>query len=261
MELMNNDIDKREIERILFEISSLDFLENEIENQIEYIFESNKRNYLEFYLEKYKFVKSNIDVTSYPNIEDLDDMKEEMKYNKNRFITDILLKVCDKFDIQIDGDENNTKIAKTLYKFFVIDYKENLKIFFLNIIKKNKQSIIKELKARKRNRDIGLSASKSKYINTNDAIIINNLEFILMDIISSMEFDGDFIDYIINYDDNINYMNISKLIEKEKIILTQETFECFISPFINREEGYTDIISEIVIMLVENTKQRELDLF
>lgn len=250
-------INDSESEEILFNMSSEDFIENEIMNQLndEGIFNSYKRDHVEFYLEKYKFMKLKfIDNEN-------SDFLDTLKYNKEEFISNVAEAICDKFNINMETDDMTTKNTKILYTFFVLNYKDNLKELFINVLKKNKQVIIKEIKTRKRHRDIGITASKAKFYNNNDAFIINNLDYILFNIIPSMEFDSDFIDYIIDYDDNINYNNMRKLIDNSKIELDSDTFKSFIEPFMEHCEGYTDVVSEIVIKLTSDAKQNEISIF
>lgn len=244
-------VNDNEIEEILFNMSSDDFLENEVRSQLdEGIFVTNKRDHLEFYIEKYKFIKS--------SSLDTGDFIENLKYNKEEFVRDVVYAISEKFEIEYDVADVDTKMAKILYMFFVINYKENLSEFMINIIKKNKQTIIKELKNRKRTRDIGSSASKSKFYNNNDAFIINNIDYILFNIVPSIELDGEFINYIIKYDDNINYNNVGKMIENNKIMLTEDSYKSFIEPFLNRDEGYSDVISDIIIKLTNGAKQNDI---
>lgn len=248
-------IGESETEEILFNMSSDDFLENEIMEQLseDGMFNSHKRNHVEFYLEKYKFMKLNYADTD-------TDFLENLKYKKNEFVESVINAICDKFDIGIEEEALTTKNAKTLYTFFVIDYKDNLKELFINVLKKNKQLIIKELKARKRHRDIGTNASKAKFYNTNDAFIINNIEYILFDIIPSIEFGEEFIDYIVDYDDNINYSNLRKMIDNNIIDLDSDSFKAFINPFVEHYDGYSEVISDIIIKLTSDAKQNDISI-
>lgn len=246
-------VNDNEIEEILFNMSSSDFLENEVRSQLgDGIFITDKRDHLEFYIEKYKFIKA--------NCTDTDDLMANLKYNKEEFVNDVIDAICTKFEIDYDVENNTTKMAKVLYTFFVINYKDNLSEFMINLIKKNKQIIIKELKSRKRHRDIGVSASKSKFYNNNDAFIINNIDYILFNILPSIELDGDYINYIINYDDNINYNNMNKLISSDSISLSSDSYRAFISPFLDRDNGYSDVISEIIIKLTSGAKQNDISI-
>lgn len=251
-----DDVDQEETEEMIFEMSSDEFLENEIEEQMSTeIFNETKRNYVEIYIEKYKYLKG--------LYEDDDETLLELKENKTNFINSIRDRISEIFSINIDTDnEKQTKITKNIYNFFVMNYSENIKSFFINYIEKNKKIIINELKRQKsKSRDVSSIAAKTKFVNSNEAMIINNISSILFDIIPSSGLGSDFIDYIIDYDDDITNLNIQKFIEDGVISIDEDTFRSFIDPFVNRNEGYSEIISEIIIEFSQMIKQNDIDIF
>ena len=127
----------KEIEEMLFDMSTDEFIENEIETQMNeeiFIDSEKKRNYVELYIEKFKYLK-----TIY--VDDPDTL-EELEENKNSFIENIINSISSKFNFEVDDEAISKKMAKTLYNFFIIDYTDNLKEFFLNFLQKNKKSII-----------------------------------------------------------------------------------------------------------------------
>ena len=229
-----------EAESILFDIGNEDFIKNEINSQIENIFNTDKRNYIEFYLEKYKFLKK------FYEEEGNDEKLEDIKNNKIDFLFSMIEKISETFNIEYSEEDLTKKMVKSLYNFFIVNYVDNLQSMFLNIIRVNKKTIIKELKNQKPKRDVGSIANRAKF-NPNDAIIINNIQEILTDLIPNMGIDNKFIDYIINYDDSLDNQNIKKLITKEKISIND--FNAFIEPFIDQHDGYSIIISNIIIEL------------
>ena len=246
----------KEIEEMLFDMSTDEFIENEIETQMNeeiFIDSEKKRNYVELYIEKFKYLK-----TIY--VDDPDTL-EELEENKNSFIENIINSISSKFNFEVDEEAMSKKMAKTLYNFFIIDYTDNLKEFFLNFLQKNKKSIILELKANKSKvRDISTIASKIKYFNINDALIINNINSVLLNIIPSIV-DESFLTYILDYDDSITNKNIKKLINKEDITISKETFDAYLEPFVDEWDGYTSIITDIILELSKQIKQNDINIF
>ena len=242
-------------EEMLYDMSSEEFVEDEIGSQVSInIFDSQKRNYVEFYIEKYKYLKSLYE----DDVERMPDLRE----NKEQFIDNIICMISDKFNIEIDEEHKSTKMAKTLYNFFVLNYLDNMEAFFFNYIQKNKKSIITEIKRTKTKvRDITTIASKSKFQNSNDALIINNISYILFDLIPSIELGQEFMDYILNYDDDITNTNMEKLIDKEYISIDNDTYQAFIEPFVERHDGYSVLISNLIMRLYSEVKEHQLNIF
>lgn len=254
----NEEDEKTEkIEEMLFDMSTDDFIENEIDNQMTediFIDSANKRNYVELYIEKYKYLKSLYK-------ENKEEELETLEENKNAFIDNIINKIATEFSVEVDDEAFGKKMAKTLYNFFVINYTDNLKDFFINFLQKNKKSIVNYLKNHKsKNRDITSIASKIKYFNSNDALIINNVSNILKTIIPSM-CDKTFINYIIDYDDCTVNKNMKKFIENEDIIISDETYNSFLKPFIDEYDDYSTIITDITLELANSIKQNNIDVF
>lgn len=250
----DNMDEQREIEGMLFEMSTDDFFENEIATQLnEEIFSESKRNYVEMYIEKFKYLK---DVYG-----DDSELVEDLKENKGRFIENIVDNICEKFGITIDENEINNKMAKSLYNFFVVYYNDNLKNFFINYMQKNKKMILAEIKKQKSKvRDVTTLASKVKYNNSNDAAIINNIQYILFNIIPSMELGGEFIKFVIDYDDTTTNIYIQKMLEKGIMEVDNDTFEAFLKPFLDMEDGYSNIISEIIITTSANIQKNDINI-
>ena len=241
-----------DLDEMLFSMNSEEFLENEVLEQISNLFESNKIDYLSSYISKYKYYKK-----EYEENEDFVEGLKERKIDTVKFIIEV---ICEKFSIDIDVDDYKTKIAKTLYKFFVIDYKENLITFFINYINSNKKAIVAEIKSLKRGRDISNIVSKSKFANNNDALIINNINYILLDLITSMTEDDSNLDLVIDADDDVTSLNLRDLLNNE-IIKFNGTFSMFVGPFIEKEDGYSEIVSEIVLRLSQDAKLLPINIF
>lgn len=241
-----------DIEDILYSMNNEEFSKDELEDQLgESIFSSYKTNYLESYLEKYKFYKEEFE----ENQEFLDSLKQ----SKDQLILDIIDIISEKFCFEVDDESKTKKVAKAIYNFFVIDYKENLETFFFNFIEKNKKMIITDIKQRKRKKDISTVANKMKF-NNNDALIIDNIVYIMTELIPSISEDN-FLDYILDDDDTMTNIAIRKFIEKEKISLTEDSYSAFLDAFIGEEDGWTEIISDIVSKYVQNANELDIDIF
>lgn len=242
-----------EIEEILYSMNNEEFSMDELENQLgEDIFSSNKNNYLESYLQKYKFYKDEYEA----NEEFVNSLKEK----KDELILEIIEYISDKFSIEVDDENKSKKVAVALYNFFVIDYKDNLETFFYNYIEKNKKMIVADLKKQKKQKDISTTANKMKFTNPNDGIIVDNIVFILTELIPSIE-NEDFMDYILSDDDTVTNISIRKFIDKEYISIDIETYLAFIDPFVGEDDGWSEVISDLVMRYTEESSQNEIDIF
>lgn len=242
----------RELEEILYKMNTEDFLETELTEQLnEEIFSDNKTNYIESYMSKYKFYKNEYEAN--------DDFTERLKNNKDNLIESVIEQICDKFCLEVDEEDRNTKLARVIYEFFVIDYRENLKSLFMNYINNNKKSIISVLKKEKKRRDISMVASKLKFANSNDALIIGNVSFIINEILNNEQIEN-FIDLIISDDDSVVNLKIKEYVDSEKIAITEDTYNAFVAPYFDEELGWSDIISEIEIEMCQNAAQVDLDI-
>lgn len=255
--MVNNDDfqfeNQSELDDILYSMNCEDFLENEVEDQLdEGIFSNKKVDYLDNYLSKYKFYKKEYEANA--------EFVESLKDKKDNTIEFILNSVSDKFNFIIDEDSRTKKMAKTIYEFFVLDYRRNLKTMVINYINDNKKTIIPELKKKKKGKDISTTASKMNFANTNDALIINNVKYIIDEIIPNC-LNEDFIELILDSDDSVANINMRDFIDENKITIDNQTFLSFIHPLINEEDGWSDIISDIVIKLTKNANLVDIDIF
>lgn len=242
-----------ELDEILYKMNSEDFIETELEKQLgEEIFSDYKTDYLDSYMTKYKFYKNEYNAN--------DGFTESLKQNKDQLIEYVIDEIAEKFGIIVDEDCKNTRMAKTLYNFYVIDYKENLKNLFLNYINNNKKAILNVIKKEKRRKDISAIASKIIFANGNDALIIGNVSYIINEIIIGTDIE-DFMDMIIDADDNVTNLKIKDYLLKSKISLTEDSFNAFLEPYIDEESGWSDIISIITIELNEKAVKSDVDIY
>ena len=100
---------------------------------------------------------------------------------------------------------------------------------------------------------------KNNFSNPNDAIIVDNIADILFNIIPSIE-DEDWINYILDDDDTVTNISIRKFIEEEIMEINLDTFNAFIDPFVGQEEGWSEVMNDIVLRYVEKNSNSDNDL-
>jgi hypothetical protein len=254
--MLNEDFESEnssELDEILYSMNSEDFLENEVEEQLgDGIFSDKKTNYVKKYIGKYKYFKN-----EYSENQEFIESLSEKKDDVRDFILD---KISDKFEITVDDESKKMRVARALYEFFVVDYKGNLETLILNYINNNKKDIVTEIKRNKKGKDISSTAGKMKYSNNNDAILINNINMVIFDIMPC-NLDENFLDLIIGTDDSVSNITIRDLIDNNDITIDNDTMTAFIEPLIDKDDGYSDVVSNVVIELNNNAKLVDLDIF
>lgn len=252
--MLNEDFETEnssELDDILYSMNSEDFLENEVEEQLdEGIFSDKKTNYVEKYISKFKYFKN-----EYSENQEFIESLNEKKDGVRDFILD---QISNKFEIVIDDESKKMRVARALYEFFIVDYKDNLETLILNYINNNKKDIIAEVKRNKKGKDISSTAGKMKFSNNNDAIIINNITMIIFDIMPE-NLDEDFLNLILDTDDSVSNLAIKDLIDNNDITIDDDTMKAFIAPLIDKDDGYSDVVSNVVIELNNNAKLVDFD--
>jgi len=211
----------------------LDFIVESVKEQVSELMESSsKKNYL-------KSFESNIDNS------ELND--EERKVMRENMYSEIINIISERFNIQINkSDVSNREIAKNLYKFFVINYIENVEQFLEIYIIENKKDIVAELERKEINskRIEGISSKKI-------AIILNNISFVI-DIIANSEISfKEFLTYIDRHPESKSAT--SELLDylDETIEYTDDIMEFVMNQLINEEEGFGNIYTELQRRLFE----------
>ena len=211
----------------------LDFIVESVKEQVSELMESSsKNNYL-------KSFESNIDNS------ELND--EERKVMRENMYSEIINIISERFNIQINkSDVSNREIAKNLYKFFVINYIENVEQFLEIYIIENKKDIVAELERKEINskRIEGISSKKI-------AIILNNISFVI-DIIANSEISfKEFLTYIDRHPESKSAT--SELLDylDETIEYTDDIMEFVMNQLINEEEGFGNIYTELQRRLFE----------
>ena len=211
----------------------LDLITENIKEQVEELMESSsKRNYL-------KVFEKNID-----NSELSDEEKISIKESMYNEIVDI---IAERFNIQIDKETASIKaLAKNLYKFFVLNYCENVEQFLESYIIENKKDIVAELERKDINskRIEGISSKKM-------AMILNNISFVIEIIASSNITFREFLQYINRHPDSnstpaelLDYMD-------ETIEYADDIIDFIMKQLVNEEEGFGNIYTELQKKLFE----------
>lgn len=211
----------------------LDFIIESIKEQCTDLMESSsKRNYL-------KLFENKIDAS------DLDE--DERQTMRETIYSQIIDIIADNFKIEIDKSTiSNKQLAKNLYKFFILNYVENVEQFLEIYIIENKKDIVAELE-RKNINSKRIEGIPSKKI----AIILNNISFVI-DIISNSH---------ITFEDFLRYINrhpeskasSEELLEylDETIEYTDDIMDFIMEKLINEEEGFANIYTELQRRLYE----------
>lgn len=211
----------------------LDFIVESIKDQVSELMESSsKKNYL-------KSFEKNIDNSDLP-----EDERETMRQNMYNEIIDI---ISARFNIQIDKDTvSNRELSKNLYKFFVINYVDNVEHFLESYIIENKKEIVTELERKDVNskRIEGIASKKM-------AIILNNISFVIDIIANSNITFREFLTYITRHPESsssceelLDYMD-------ETIEYADDIVSFIMDQLVNEEEGFGNIYTELQRNLFE----------
>lgn len=208
----------------------IDYLIDQINDQLDNLLSSsNKKNFLK------SFEKQLNTVSLMETESDIKSIRESV-YNL------IIENITEKFDMKIDIDNADIKkVAKQFYKFFVLNYIDNLSYFIKSYIVENLDDIIFDLK-------------HLDHINTKKINGINNLNINMI-----MNNIGDVVDIIYNknldFSDFLYYLGLhpesSSCVEEMKDYLNyviedaDSVTQKLIEPLINEEEGFGEIFVNI----------------
>lgn len=205
----------------------LDYIMECIDEQINELMESSsKKDYLKTFENKIK------------NSE----LAEDERYDtREAMYNDIIDVITDKFGIEIDKSNVSTKeLAKNLYRFFVINYNENVEQFLEIYIIENKKDIVEELERR------DITAKRVEGIQSKKiGMILNNISFVIDYIASTNISFLEFLKYIDRHPESrastnelIDYMDgtIEDADDVIKFIMDQ---------LVNEESGFGNIYTEL----------------
>lgn len=209
----------------------IDYIEESIEDQLTNLLTiENKQNYLKIFDKQLK--DSDIDENR------LKDIKESVYLS-------IIDEISNKFNIEIDTENANIKrLGKTMYKFFVMDYSENLVYFLEMYILENKEFITSEL-------------SKLGYINTKKidnidesmSIVLKNLSEVI-NIINSQDIDfSDYLSYISMHSEANAAVEEMIDMVNDCVEDSDEVFTLIIKPLVDEDEGFGEVFTELQMNL------------
>lgn len=212
----------------------------------------NGNNYIETFETRYNTL-----ITRYEETE----LGTTLKATSEEFYNNINNELNKEKGIQSNIDLSiNKLIIKTLYEFFVLDYKENLINFLFNYIYRNKKSIIANYEDDKKTVDY--ISLKKILKNKSDIIILSNLYSIVNDI-SNMDIDyKDLIQTIIEDDPSEmnNYILHNLLVKKEftdKIFIEKDFVSKFLLPLRMKQDGYAQVISKLQFKIYNSSIKKE----
>lgn len=239
MQDLQESLDKAVSDQKLNDLD-IDFYYEGIESQLDNLLSiSSKKNYLK------KFENKIDDPESfYP---------DEIEQTKEIMYNDIINMISEKLGFEIDKDEVSlSKLAKTLYKFFVLNYTENITYFLEMFILENKKDICRELENR------SATSKRIEGVDSKIALILNNISDTI-EIIDGMNISfGEFIEYINKHPEATSSAN--DMIEYEKDIMsdTDDLMKTIFTELMNEEEGFGKIYTDLQLNIFERFKSPDM---
>ena len=235
--------DAIEMSRADHEIDNLDidYITESIESQLETLLtDSSKKNYLKKFIDKSDKLMKN-----HP------DKSDEINNLKETIYTHIINAICAKFDISVDDYSlhylsNTYKFIKTIYKFFVIEYIENITNFIEMYIVENRSSIVDELSVINEN----LRNKKISEVDQQTSVILNNVDSVI-EIISNHNLGmDDFLEYLNKHPDSTaSCLNMIEYCNSGLIIDADNIFKYIIKSLVNEDEGFSNIYTLLQLNL------------
>lgn len=239
MQNLQESLDKATSEQKL-EDFDIEFYYEGIESQLDNLLSmSSKKNYLKKFENKINDPES-----FYP---------DEIVETKDVMYNDVINMISNRLGFEIDKSEVSLgKLAKTLYKFFVLNYTDNITYFLEMFILENKKDICRELENR------SSSSKRIEGVDSKIALILNNISDTI-EIIKSMDISfGEYIEYINKHSDASSSVN--DMIEYEHDLITEsdEIMEGIFNELLNEEEGFGKIYTDLQINIFERFKSSDM---
>lgn len=219
----------------------IDYLIEQIDDQLDNLLSSgNKKNFLKSFekqLETVSLIETQTDVESI----------RESIYNL------IIQNIADRFDISIDLDNANIKkVAKQFYKFFVLNYIDNLSFFVKSYIIENREDIVYSLMHMDH-----INTKKIPEVNNDISLIMNNIAEVI-DIINSKHMDfEDFLYYLGKHPESSSCVEemreyLNDVIEDADFIVDK-----LLEPLVSEEEDFGEIFVNIQLDLYNDFNESE----
>lgn len=207
----------------------IEYLIDQIDIQLDNLMSSdNKKNYLK------SFEKQLEDISVLHTETDTKNIRNSV-YNL------IIQKISEKFDMVIDTEDISIKkVAKQFYKFFVLNYVNNLSYFIKSYIIENKDDIINSLKHMDH-----ISTKKIHEVNGDIAIIMNNIGDVV-DIINSRDIEFDeFLEYLGKHPESSSCVEEMKEYANDIIEDSESIVRLMLQPLVNEEEDFGEVYVNI----------------
>ena len=222
----------------------IDYLIEQINDQLNNLLSSsNKKNFLK------SFEKQLSTVSLMETESDIKSIKESM-YNL------IIENIAEKFDMEIDVDNANIKkVSKQFYKFFVLNYIDNLSYFIKSYIVENLDDIVFDLK----HNDHITTKKINEIDNINITMVMNNIGDVI-DIIYNKNLDfSDFLYYLGMHPESGSCVEEMKSYLNDVIEDADSVTQKLMEPLINEEEGFGEIFVNIQMDLYNDFNNDEDD--
>ena len=150
-------------------------------------------------------------------------------------------------------DEPLSALAKNLYKFFVLNYTDNITYFLEMYIIENKQDIAKKLEG------IGSAPKRIEGLDSKLSLILNNISDTI-EIIngSSVDF-SEFIEYVNMHPEASASANEVMEYDKDILSETDNIVDSIFDALIHEEEGFGKIYTELQLNIFNRFKSKDLD--
>lgn len=212
----------------------IDYIKESIEDQLEDLLGStSKKNYLKKFNERINYETSPLETKN---------VCDEL-YNY------IINEISNKFGFSFDFNNRSlVNITKVFYKFFVIEFINNITYFLELYIIENSKDIIKELE----NSSNAINTKRIDGVDHKNSLILNNISEIVEIIRDSNPDFGDFLFYINKHPDTYSSVEAMMEYDNECLSDTENILTSILDSLINEEDGF----SNVYINLMTNLYQR-----
>ena len=215
----------------------IDYIIGEIQDQLNNLTSSeNSKNFFKYFEKQLDNLKLTEDEM---NVKDIAD---------NMYIR-ILDAIAERFDIEIDTETEELKpMAKTFYKFFVVNYQRVLTEFVISYIVENRDDIVANLRYSDR-----LVTKQVEDCSTDISLILNNTSKVIQ-LISEAKLDFyDFLEYVGKHPDSPASLEKMHRFYNDYVTETSTNIvDKLMEPITNEEEDFGDILIAIQTEIYEN---------
>lgn len=210
-----------------------------IASQIDELLQNtSKKNYLK------KFEKK---------IEENYDYDDEIENAKEQVYTKIVEMITDKFDFEVDDTQIKLSIlTKNLYKFFVLDYIDNLTYFLESYIIENKVDIIKNIETFS-----NMQNKRIEGVDSKTSIILNNIADVITIIAGDDLTFREYVEYINKHPESS--AAVSAMLEYDEEILseTDGIYRKIMQDLLDEEEGFSNIYTKLQLNIFDRFKSED----